>query len=135
MAPVARMRSIVLDCPEPLRLAEFYGQLIGGTIKEDDEDWTTLTSPDGLRLCFQRAPGYQPPDWPHAEANSQQIHLDLEAGTTVEEIERAQESALALGAKPLDLDDDGGRRDFRVFADPAGHPFCLVRPAQSSGSD
>lgn len=40
----------------------------------------------------------------------------------------AQERVLALGARALDLDDEGGKRDFRVFADPAGHPFCLIHP-------
>lgn len=30
---------------------------------------------------------------------------------------------LALGAKPLDAADHS--RTWRVYADPAGHPFCL----------
>lgn len=42
-------------------------------------------------------------------------------------MEAAQARALALGARPLDFHDDGGERNFRVYADPAGHPFCLCR--------
>ncbi|MGW7088853.1 VOC family protein [Streptomyces sp. NPDC054871] len=128
MAPVGRLRSIVLDCQDPHQLAAFYGHLLGGEVEsdtEDDDDWVTLHTPGGLRLCFQEAPGHRPPDWPHADAGSQQIHLDIDVGPTVEDVERAQERVLALGAKPLDVDDGNGERDFRVYADPAGHPFCL----------
>ncbi|GAA1940704.1 VOC family protein [Streptomyces durmitorensis] len=128
MTPVARMRNVVLDCPDPRQLAEFYAHLLGGTVEGDEgEDWVTLHAPGGLRLCFQEAPGHRPPNWPQAGAGSQQIHLDLDVGPAVQDIERAQERALALGAKPLDVDDDNGSRDFRVYADPAGHPFCLCR--------
>ncbi|MFC8128681.1 VOC family protein [Streptomyces sp. NPDC057302] len=132
--PVARMRNVVLDCPDTGQLAQFYAHLLGGTIErgededeDEDEDWVTLRTPGGLRLCFQGAPDHQPPNWPRADAGSQQIHLDLDVGPAVQDIERAHERALALGAKPLDVDDDNGSRDFRVYADPAGHPFCLCR--------
>ncbi|MFD3580677.1 VOC family protein [Streptomyces sp. NPDC058644] len=130
-APVARMRNVVLDCPDPGRLAEFYAHLLGGAVEGDeDNDWVTLHTPGGLRLCFQEAPGHRPPNWPQEDAGSQQIHLDLDVGPTVQDIERAQDRVLALGAKPLDIDDDDGERDFRVYADPAGHPFCLCRIAE-----
>jgi len=49
------------------------------------------------------------------------IHLDL----GVEDLDRAQEYILNLGATLLD--DGDGKRGWRIFADPAGHPFCLVR--------
>ncbi|MFE6162330.1 VOC family protein [Streptomyces sp. NPDC056486] len=136
-APVARMRNVVIDCPDPRRLAEFYRDLLGGEIEtETDEgevegDWVTLHSTGGLRLCFQRAAGHRPPNWPHADAGSQQIHIDLDVGPAVQDIERAQDRVLALGATPLDVDDDNGVRDFRVYADPAGHPFCLCRIPES----
>ena len=29
MAGIARIRTIVLDCPDPLALARFYGELLG----------------------------------------------------------------------------------------------------------
>ncbi|MEV0528196.1 VOC family protein [Streptomyces sp. NPDC050439] len=130
MAPVGRLRNVVLDCPDPHQLAEFYAHLIGGEIEvdaEEGDDWVTLDTPGGLRLCFQEAPGHRPPDWPQSDAGSQQAHLDIDVGPTVQDVERAQERVIGLGAKPLDVDDDNGERDFRVYADPAGHPFCLCR--------
>jgi hypothetical protein len=124
--PVARLRSVVLDCPDPGALAEFYARVAGGT-PEPDDDWVVLNVPDGPRLSFQRATGYAPPEWPRADRNSQQFHVDFDAGPTWEDVDAAQEKVLALGARPLDLDDQNGKKDFRVYADPAGHPFCLCR--------
>ena len=77
-------------------------------------------------LAFQRAEGFTPPEWPRADRNSQQFHLDFDSGPTWEEMDAAHEKVLALGARPLDLT-DRENKDFQVYADPAGHPFCLCR--------
>ncbi|MFJ3699372.1 VOC family protein [Streptomyces sp. NPDC090052] len=121
--PVATYSLVALDCSEPESLARFYADVLGGKIEQYAENWYDLYAPGGVRLAFQRAPGYRPPDWPQAGDNSQQAHLDFD----VDDIEQAQEQVLALGATPLDLDDADGERGFRVYADPAGHPFCLCR--------
>ncbi|MEV5596047.1 VOC family protein [Streptomyces sp. NPDC052496] len=123
-APYARIRTTVLDCPDTLTLARFYQGLLGGRISGRSEQWTELHVEGAPHLSFQQAPGYKPPAWPDPD-RSQQLHLDFD----VEDIEAAERHALALGAVPLDVDDDGGARRFRVYADPAGHPFCLIRPA------
>ncbi|GHH73307.1 glyoxalase [Streptomyces sulfonofaciens] len=118
---IAAYTLVALDCPDPVALAGFYAKVLGGQVSRYDDDWYDLYVPGGARLAFQRAPGHRPPDWPQAGNNSQQLHLDFD----VTDIEAAQRDVLALGAKPLDLDDQDGRRRFRVYADPAGHPFCL----------
>ncbi|MEU1273976.1 VOC family protein [Streptomyces sp. NPDC005799] len=123
---MARLRSVVLDCPDPRALADFYAQVVGGTPRAEDDEWVVLQVPDGPRLAFQRAEGFTPPEWPRADRNSQQFHLDFDAGSTWEEIDAAHEKVLALGARPLDLE-DREKKDFQVYADPAGHPFCLCR--------
>lgn len=123
---VARFRSVVLDCPDPRALARFYAEVGGGTPQAEDEDWVVLRVPDGPRLAFQRAEGFTPPEWPRADHNSQQFHIDFDAGSTWEEVDAAHEKVLALGARPLDLE-DRDKKDFQVYADPAGHPFCLCR--------
>ncbi|MDQ0797827.1 VOC family protein [Streptomyces sp. B1I3] len=121
--PVATYSLVALDCPDPAALADFYQAVLGGEIKNDNDDWYDLRVPGGARISFQKAPGHKPPEWPRADRDSQQAHLDFD----VVDIERAEEEVLALGATPLDLDDHGGERGFRVYADPAGHPFCLCR--------
>ena len=122
---LTRLRSVVLDCPAPRALANFYRELVGGEITFAEEDWVVLVV-DGLRLCFQQARDHQPPTWPIGE-RPQQFHLDV----TVDDVEAVEPKVLALGAtrhevQPFEAasseDDEGG---FRVFLDPAGHPFCL----------
>ncbi|MFK0116286.1 VOC family protein [Streptomyces sp. NPDC090994] len=114
---VAELGVVVLDCPDPHALAGFYAEVLGGTV-EDQGDWVDLKLPDGQALAFQAAPGFVPPRWPAAD-HSQQFHLDLD----VPDLDAAERAVLALGAKPLDAEDRA--RSFRVYADPAGHPFCL----------
>ncbi|MEG8279469.1 VOC family protein [Streptomyces sp. AHA2] len=126
MSAVARFRSVVVDCPDPRELARFYAQVAGGTPEDGDPDWVVLRVPDGPRLAFQRSSDHTPPEWPRADRNAQQFHLDFDAGSTWEEMDAAEERVLALGARVLDKEDDE-KKDFRVYADPAGHPFCLCR--------
>ncbi|MGW0790452.1 VOC family protein [Streptomyces sp. NPDC002911] len=123
---IAELQCVVLDCPAPARLAGFYAAVLGGEADRPDtrwaldENWATVHTPSGPVLCFQRVEEFLPPRWPDP-AHPQQFHLDF----GVPDLDRAQEQVLALGATVL----DGGTvaRSWRVFADPAGHPFCLVR--------
>lgn len=72
------------------------------------------------RLGFQLAPNHVPPEWP--DGTPQQIHLDLYA----EDVGSAHEEPLSLGARLLKPADDITTAErFQVYADPAGHPFCL----------
>lgn len=114
---VAKVGAVVLDCPDPRALAGFYADVVGGT-PDGEGDWVQVQVPGGPLLAFQRAPGHVPPRWP-APDHSQQFHLDLE----VEDLDTAEKEVLARGARPLDTEDR--TRTFRVYADPAGHPFCL----------
>ena len=116
---IGKVRSVVLDTTDPLKLAQFYERLLGGTVAQKDESWSVLTDPAGRRLAFQLSPEHEAPRFPDPRG-SQQFHLDIE----VDDIGTAERDVLALGATRVD-DAHGGDR-FRVFRDPAGHPFCLV---------
>lgn len=118
---IGRLQAVVLDCPDAEELARFYVQLTGLEWADSDGSWVTLKGPDGHpRLCFQKVPDYRPPRWPDP-AYPQQGHLDIE----VDDIGTAEPAVLRLGATLLR--GDGGRETgFRVYADPVGHPFCLV---------
>ncbi|MGB3444347.1 MAG: VOC family protein [Actinophytocola sp.] len=122
----ATLQCVVLDCPDDEVLARFYHALLGGEVNRLDRrwglggGWSTLHLPNGLVLCFQRVAGYRPPRWPDPTA-PQQSHLDL----GVPDLDAAHGEALAAGAVLL----DDSRKAWRVYADPAGHPFCLVREA------
>ena len=114
---IGRLSSVVLDCPDPRALARFYSELLGMPITRVDGDWVDIGDGDTRRLSFQHAPDHRPPRWPDP-AHPQQFHLDVR----VEDIDDAERKVLALGAKRLPSGEDG----FRVYVDPAGHPFCLV---------
>ena len=119
-APLARFRTVVFDCPDPRALAAFYRGLLGGEITDDGDDWVTLVV-DGRRVAFQQALDFVPPTWPAGE-RPQQLHVDL----TVDDVEAVEPQVLALGATRHEVqpgEADGDR--FRVYLDPAGHPFCL----------
>jgi predicted enzyme related to lactoylglutathione lyase len=121
---IATMGVTVLDCPDPRALAEFYAAVLDWKIEEQEDDegsWIDLVGPNGHKLAFQLSEGYQPPRWPSTD-RPQQLHLDLDVERA--QLDSAEQRVLALGAKLLE-GDDGGRRSFRVYADPAGHPFCL----------
>ena len=124
--PVGRFDTVVLDCPDPLALAEFYAGLLGQEIADDgDDSWQSLRGDgSGVTLAFQRATSYVPPRWP--DGPPQQLHLDL----TVDDFVTAHHGAIALGAtalSPVSPPEAGKTSGFRVYADPAGHPFCLCR--------
>jgi catechol 2,3-dioxygenase-like lactoylglutathione lyase family enzyme len=122
----ATLQCVVLDCADDEVLARFYATLLGGEVNRPDRrwslgnGWSTLHLPTGLVLCFQRVADHRPPRWPDP-AHPQQSHVDI--GVT--DLDTANEEALAAGATLL----DGSRRGWHVYADPAGHPFCLVREA------
>jgi catechol 2,3-dioxygenase-like lactoylglutathione lyase family enzyme len=122
MGGIATMHAVVLECPDPAALADFYSRLLGWPVVRDDGDWATVrpSADEGMRLSFQQAPGYRAPAWPDP-ASSMQCHLDV----TVDDLDRAEEETLKLGATKMEHQPEPD--DFRVFADPVGHLFCLCR--------
>ncbi len=123
---------VVLDCPDALALGLFYADVLGWELQEgSDRDWTTLVPPGGgvtpkdrdgrATLAFQRIDDWVPPTWPGG-AHPQQVHLDL----SVADIAAAEPAVLAAGAT-VHEHQPSETGSFRVYLDPAGHPFCLVR--------
>jgi catechol 2,3-dioxygenase-like lactoylglutathione lyase family enzyme len=112
---IGRLHHVVLDCPDPAALAGFYSRLLAQPVTYQSDDWVVVAASDSSSgLAFQLSPDHRRPTWPDS-AVPQQFHLDI----MVEDVAAAGPLVLALGAKKLDGED--------VYADPAGHPFCLVR--------
>ncbi|MBF6328977.1 VOC family protein [Nocardia transvalensis] len=126
------LRSIVLDTTDVRRLAEFYRQLLGydyvpgdeppGHNQPDTADWLALQGPD-VRLSFQQVPELPRSTWPTTEV-PQQVHLDFEF-TEVPDLAAHHERALALGATMLVDEFDSPEQPMYIYADPAGHTFCM----------
>ncbi|AWB85262.1 VOC family protein [Mycetocola zhujimingii] len=115
---IGELRSVVLDCPDPDSLASFYEQLLGMERIINEDDWVALQKTGGgIRVAFQQVDDYTPPQWP-GQVVPQQSHFDIR----VDDLDAGEAQVLAIGARDAGYRED----DFRVFLDPAGHPFCLV---------
>lgn len=114
---IGRLPGFVIDCPDAAVLATFYGAVLDWEVKVDG-DWAEIRPPDGSNcICFQQVTGYRAPEWP-AQTVPQQMHLDV----VVDDLDEGEVAVIGLGAAKADF--QPGKR-FRVFLDPAGHPFCL----------
>jgi catechol 2,3-dioxygenase-like lactoylglutathione lyase family enzyme len=119
---------VVLDCPDTRALARFYAELLGGEIVQSDEDWAEIVLPNADHrpiVAFQHVEEYHAPEWP-GQRTPQQIHLDVK----VDDFAVAEPAVLAIGATRTGVEEVG----FRVYLDPAGHPFCLIVP-NDDGTD
>lgn len=116
---IGRLHHVILDTTDPAGLADFYSALLGLPVTYRSDDFCVVSVDDRTSgLAFQLAPDHRPPQWPDP-AHPQQVHLDV----MVDDLEVADPLVRALGARPL----SGGDH---VYADPSGHPFCLVpRPS------
>ena len=114
---IAKYPGLVIDCPDPGALAAFYGEVLGWNVK-DDGGWAEIRPADGGDcISFQQAENFRPPEWP-SQTVPQQMHLDL----MVRDLDEGEAAVMELGARKADAQPG---TTFRVFLDPAGHPFCL----------
>ena len=106
---------MVIDCPDPEVLAEFYAELFGLPVTYRSADFVVVSVDSASSgFAFQRAPDHVPPAWPDP-ARPQQVHLDV----MVDDVAVAEQKVVALGAQRAPAGE-------HVYLDPAGHPFCLV---------
>jgi catechol 2,3-dioxygenase-like lactoylglutathione lyase family enzyme len=112
---IGRLHHTIVDCPDPAALAQFYSALLGLPVTYDSDDFVVIARDDTTSgIAFQLAPDHRPPRWPDPQ-RPQQMHFDV----MVDDLDTAHRQVLELGARPLGAD--------HVYADPAGHPFCLIR--------
>lgn len=110
---------VVFDAADLHSESTFWAAVLGGSVDAED-DWHMVIVDGEPRVGVQLAPNHRPPEWP--AGLPQQIHLDL----WVDEFASAHEEVMSLGARVLQPASDSEADDnFQVYADPAGHPFCL----------
>ena len=119
MPAIAKLRVFALDCADPVGVAEFYSKVTGWAVDRVDGEWVELRSDGGATLAFQLAPDHVPPIWPSAE-HPQQAHIDF----SVDDLDAGEAAVLAVGARKAEVQPEPD--SWRVYLDPAGHPFCLV---------
>jgi hypothetical protein len=116
MSDDIRLSVTTVNTPDALALARFYAELTGG-VTNGSEHWATVSGPNGF-IAFQQVDDFRPPVWPGADV-PMQMHLDF----FVDDLEETGARAVAAGAALLDFQPNSDH--CMVYADPAGHPFCL----------
>ena len=139
-----QFRQVVLDCTDARALAEFYRQLMGYRYRPGDEvpaagepdlrgqDWLVLRDASGTtRIAFQQVNELPETTWPDGDV-PQQMHLDLTV-PTLADFAVQHERALALGARMRYDRSADPQEPLRVYADPAGHLFCIFVASPPAG--
>jgi hypothetical protein len=129
------LRQVVLDGTDIRILAEFYRRLLGLRYRPGDEppaagqpdpqgqDWLVLRGDGRMQVAFQQVASLPEATWPEGPV-PQQLHLDLTVADTAA-LDVQHERTLALGARLLEDQSGDPDEPLRVYADPAGHPFCI----------
>lgn len=115
VGPVMGLFAVTIDAPDAPALARFYADLLGMEVTYEGPEGAFIAG-GGRSVMFQQVSAYNPPRWPDP-SHPQQAHLDI----LVDDLDAGEARAMELGASRL----PGGGERFRVYADPAGHPFCL----------
>ncbi len=115
VGPAMDLFAVTIDAPDALALAHFYAGLLGMDVTYEGDEGALIAG-YGKSVMFQQLREYNPPAWPDP-AHPQQVHLDI----MVDDLDTGEARAVELGASRL----PGSGKQFRVFADPVGHPFCL----------
>ena len=138
------LRQVVLDCTDARALAEFYRELLGLRYRPGDEappagepdprgqDWLVLRDAAGRpQVAFQQVPHLPAATWPEGPV-PQMLHLDLTV-PTIADLDHQHARALRLGARILRDRSTDPEEPLRVYADPAGHPFCIFVAEPTAG--
>ena len=118
---IATLAEVSLDSADPEALMLFYQRVLGGEITVLSPDFAVLRL-SGVVLTSSRVAGYRAPTWPQ-DTIPKQMHLDLR----VKALDVAQADLTEAGARLAEHQPHPDQ--YRVFTDPAGHPFCTCLPA------
>jgi hypothetical protein len=111
---------VVFDASDLEAESAFWAGMLGGRVFAEDTWHSVIDANDHWVIGVQLAPDHVPPEWP--DGAPQQVHLDLH----VDDPASAHAEAIGLGARLLQAADDlAAAQGHQVYADPAGHPFCL----------
>ena len=113
---MAATLGLVLDCSDPVRLAEFWSAAIGYTNVGSAGSYVLLLDEAGEqpKLLLQQVA--------EPKAGKNRLHFDIETPAVDEEVARLE----ALGALRLQAEaiEEHGNR-WVVMADPEGNEFCV----------
>ena len=113
-----RFTELVIDCVDPFLVADFWVQVLGYDVVEQEDDAVAIAGsarqrPRPRLRAGARAEGGEEPHPPRLNATDRDQAAELER-------------LLGLGARPVDVG-QSGEESWHVLADPEGNEFCLLR--------
>ncbi|WP_329268848.1 VOC family protein [Streptomyces pseudovenezuelae] len=113
------IRHVTIDCADAYALADFWSQVLGLPLHEEDRPGDEEAQIEAARLLFVTVP--------EVKRSKNRMHFDLQPQdrTRDEEVTRL----LALGATLLDDQRTGDGMGWVVLTDPEGNEFCVERSA------
>jgi len=111
---IGRVGEVVVDCHDPMRLAEFWQRLLGGYFVRSGSDWVQLEPPAGVTIAFQRVP--------EPKSVKNRLHLDID----VRDLDQSIAAAESYGAARVGDVITDELAAFQTMTDPEGNEFCLV---------
>lgn len=117
MTPIAVPLGVVFDCADPIRLAGFWRELVGGEIDDrtTSPTWIGLGDvPHWRNIGFQKVA--------EGKKVKNRVHVDLD----VDDLDAAVARAAALGATVVGSVVEEPTNWFQVMADIEGNEFCFI---------
>ena len=117
----SRISELVIDCLDPQRLADFWCEVLGFRVLDEEDGYIEIGPEEGFG-------GLQPTliFSPTTEPKSTKLRLHIDINPTDRDQAAELERLLALGARPVDIG-QASDASWHVLADPEGNEFCLLR--------
>ncbi|CCH32945.1 VOC family protein [Actinosynnema sp. NPDC047251] len=113
------VRNLAIDCPDPYALAQFWSQVTGQPVSDEDapgDPEASVSLADGLILFFNQVP--------EPKVGKNRVHLCLRPLIPRdEEVDRL----LGVGATMVVDRRKPDGKGWAVLADPEGNEFCVLR--------
>jgi predicted enzyme related to lactoylglutathione lyase len=111
----SRWYTVVVDCTDPLKVANFWAAVLGYQV--------VYSAPDEVVIAKDEHtyPGLVFVPVPEGKSVKNRLHIDLNPDDQSEEVDRL----IGLGAKRMDIGQ--GDVTWVVLADPEGNEFCVLR--------
>ena len=122
-----RLFALCFDASDPLRLARFWGGVLGWEMAGGPRDGIALLPGDDTGFRIRFLPTQEP------KAGLNQLHFHL-TSTSLEGQQQTVARSLGLGARHMDV----GQRPEEghvVLADPEGNEFCVIEPGNNFLAD
>jgi hypothetical protein len=113
----SKFTELCTDCSDPLRLAEFWAEVLDYKITDAEGDEVALQGPEGSgpQILFVKVP----------EAKTLKNRLHIDVNPVDREQDEEVQRLLELGARKVDIGQ--GDVTWVVMADLEGNEFCVLR--------